>query len=165
LLKWSDVDWDKQTFTVHAPKTERHDGHDKRTVPIFPELAKLLQEAWEHAEPGEAYVLPMMQGRADSWFRKPIIKAILSCGEQPWDKLFTSLRATRDTELREQLPSHVVDMWIGHNEAIAKRNYLQVTSEHYAKAVQNPVQHPAAQRRTEVQKKVATPAFPSGIAA
>ncbi len=92
--------------------------------------------------------------------RKPISTAIEAAGGRVWDKLFVSLRASRDTELRELAPSHVVDEWIGHNEAVARKNYLQVTDEHFEKAVQNP----AASARTELQTKKATPEKPPGIA-
>jgi hypothetical protein len=42
--------------------------------------------------------------------------------------------------LEDEFPSHVVCSWIGNSEAIAKKYYLQVTDEHFEKAVQNPVQ-------------------------
>ena len=41
--------------------------------------------------------------------------------------------------------------WIGNTEAIASKHYLQVTEDHFAKAVQNPVQHPAVLPRTGSQ--------------
>ena len=40
------------------------------------------------------------------------------------------MRATRDTELRESFRSHEVDAWIGHDEAVAKRNDLRITDQH-----------------------------------
>jgi len=46
--------------------------------------------------------------------------------------LGTFYRASRDTELLELAASHVVDTWIGHDEAVAKKNYLQVTDDHFA---------------------------------
>ena len=98
-----------------------------------------------------------MRGKSASAFRKPLIAAIEATGGTVWPKLFTALRATRDTEMRETYPGHVVDAWIGHDEKVAKHNYLQVTESHFEKAVQNPVQYPAATARTELQTKKATP--------
>ena len=69
-----------------------------------------------------------------------ILAVVKAAGIKPWDKLFVALRATRDTELREQFPGHVVDAWFGHDEAVAKKNYLQVTDEHFEKAVQYPAE-------------------------
>ena len=45
--------------------------------------------------------------------------------------------------------------WIGNTEAIASKHYLQVTEDHFAKAVQNPVQHPAVLPRTGSQATLA----------
>ena len=140
----------------HSPKTGRHEGHERREIPIFSELMGPLQEVWKSTEPGTKYVLPFMRGKSDSVFRKPLIAAIKVAGASVWPKLFTALRATRDTEIRDTYPSHVVDCWLGHNEIIAKRNYLQVTDAHYAKAVHNPVQSPAAPGRSESQAEQAT---------
>ena len=41
--------------------------------------------------------------------------------------------------------------WIGNTEAIASKHYLQVTEDHFAKAVQNPAQQPAVLPRTGSQ--------------
>src|SRR5438034_6130981 len=37
-LRRIDVHWEKSRFWVIRPKTEHHDGHGGRMVPIFPEL-------------------------------------------------------------------------------------------------------------------------------
>jgi hypothetical protein len=54
----------------------------------------------------------------------------------PWPKLFVNLRSTRETELVEQFPMHVVTAWLGNSPDIAKKHYLQVTEDHFAKAVE-----------------------------
>ena len=96
--------------------------------------------------------------------RKPISTAIEAAGGRVWDKLFVSLRASRDTELRELAPSHVVDEWIGHNEAVARKNYLQVTDAHFEQFTQeskhNAKQYVAASARTELQTEKAIPEKP-----
>lgn len=120
-------------IVIKSPKTEHHAGHDQRTIPIFPELVQPLEECRD-ATGGGNLVFPMLVGRSAAYCRKPVLAAIEAAGIEPWDKLFVALRATRDTELRERYPSHVVDAWIGHDEAVAKKNYLQVTDEHFEKA-------------------------------
>ncbi len=40
LLKWADIHWDRNRFTVTSPKTEHHTGHGSRVVPLFEELPK-----------------------------------------------------------------------------------------------------------------------------
>jgi hypothetical protein len=48
--------------------------------------------------------------------------------------LFQNLRSTRETELAESWPEHVVCAWIGNSKAVAKEHYLQVTEEHFERA-------------------------------
>lgn len=60
-----------------------------------------------------------------------------------------NLRSTRETELAETFPIHVVTRWIGNTVPVAAKHYLQLTDEHFdravgAVAVQNPVQQASA---------------------
>jgi hypothetical protein len=41
-------------------------------------------------------------------WRTRFTKIIRRAGEEPWPKLFANLRATRETELTETYPGHVV---------------------------------------------------------
>ncbi|RMF38914.1 MAG: hypothetical protein D6753_15005 [Planctomycetota bacterium] len=56
---------------------------------------------------------------------------------EPWSMPFQNLRATRRTELEEIYPSHVIDAWLGHTTAVANRHYLQVTDEHWQRAIES----------------------------
>ena len=67
--------------------------------------------------------------------------------------MFQNLRSTRETELAEQYPMHVICSWIGNTQAVAIEHYLQVTDEHFeqaASALQNPVQQTAASQCEQV---------------
>jgi integrase len=57
LLRWSDLNWEVGKLLVHSPKTEAHPGGESRFVPLFPELAPLLREAFTAAEPGDGFVI------------------------------------------------------------------------------------------------------------
>ena len=57
MLKWADVDWEKNRILVHSPKTEHHDGGDCRFLPLFPELRPYLLEAFEQAEDGAEHIV------------------------------------------------------------------------------------------------------------
>src|ERR1700730_8220562 len=46
-------------------------------------------------------------------------------------------RATRQTELEESFPSHVVCAWIGNSQRVAREHYLQATESRFQKAVQH----------------------------
>ena len=141
-LRWADVDWQRGRIRVHSPKTEHHQGGESRLVPLFPELRPFLQEAWEQAETGADWIITRYRS-ADKNLRTQLIRIIRRAGLEPWPKLFHNLRATRQTELEESFPSHVVCAWIGDSEKVARKHYLQVTEGHFAKAVQNPV-HPTS---------------------
>ena len=86
------------------------------------------------------------------------------CGPAPWPKLFRNLRSTRETELVQEFPIHVVCKWIGNSTQIASKHYLQITENHFAeasrKAVQNPVQYPAELSGTDSQAGHEEPAEP-----
>jgi len=62
-------------------------------------------------------------------------RIIQRAGLQPWPKLFQNLRSTRETELAEQFPIHVVCKWIGNSQPVAVEHYLQLTDEHFERAV------------------------------
>ena len=71
---------------------------------------------------------------ANANLRTQFERIIKRAGLKPWPKLFHNLRATRQTELAEQFPMHVVCEWIGNSQAVAQEHYLRVTDEHFAKA-------------------------------
>ena len=41
-----------------------------------------------------------------------------------------NLRKTRQTELNDEFPQHVVCEWLGNSERVAEKHYLHVTAEH-----------------------------------
>ena len=143
-LRLSDVDWERNRFLVHSPKTEHHEGKASRWVPIFPELRPHLEEAWEAAEPGQEHFI----AQSSSSLSEMMTKIIKRAGLDVWPKLFQNLRSTRQTELEEHFPSHVVCAWLGNSVQVARKHYLQVTDDHFAAALQNPV-HGALQNAVQ----------------
>ena len=152
-LQWTDVDWAGDRFRVDSPKT------GERWVPIFPELRPYLTEVFELAEPGAVHVITRYRD-ANANLRTQLQRIIRKAGVPSWPKLFHNLRASRETELTDSFPIHVVCSWIGNSALVAQKHYLQVTPEHFeraaksgAPALQNPVQHPAAPVRTDSHEK------------
>ena len=135
-LRWSDIDFDGLRINFRSPKTEHHDGKDRREIPLFPELLEPLQEVFEKCEPGIDYVLPFLRRVTGTALRKPLKAALKRAHVEPWPKLWNALRASRTTELRDSFPSHVVDAWMGHDDIIATKHYTQVLDTHFDKAVQ-----------------------------
>lgn len=137
-LVWSDVLWDKHRLRVDGKTGERW-------VPIFPELAGPLREAFEAAEPGQVRVLPFMATAYNGGaVRHPLERAIKRAGLTLWPRLWHNLRSTRQTELEEQFPSHVVCRWLGNSTQVARTHYLQTTDDHFTRAAALPEALPAA---------------------
>lgn len=148
LLIWPDIDWDRERIHVTSPKTAHH-GKGSRMIPLFPELRPFLNECFELAEPGAQYVITRYR-RANSNLRTQLLRIIKRAGLEAWPKLFQNLRATRETELEETFPSHVVCAWIGNTEKVAAAHYLQVTEDHFEKAIAAPAG--ALQKRCSNQR-------------
>ena len=140
LLTWGDIDFEAGRITVHSPKTEHHQGKGSRVMPLFPELRPSLQAVHE---PGVANDAPVIRRYRETTvnLRTRLLKTLKRAKLDPWPKLWQNMRASRETELVESFPSHVVAGWVGHSVAVANKHYLQITEDHSAKAVQNPLQH------------------------
>ena len=82
-------------------------------------------------------------------------------GLEPWPRLFHNLRSSRETELLEEFPVHVVALWMGHDANGSLKHYAQTTDEHFeratraaksdAPALQNAVQQAAAGNGKDLQ--------------
>jgi integrase len=149
LLRWSDINWDAGKMLVHSPKTEAHAGGESRFVPIFPELDALLTQAMQEAEPGDGFVIAKHR-KSGLNLRTHLLRIMAKAGVKPWPKLFQNMRSTRQTELCERWPEHIVCAWIGNSRLVAREHYLQVRDEDFlratqpGKAAQNPAQQPSA---------------------
>jgi len=132
-LKWGDVDWELDRLTVHATKTEHHQHGGVRKVPLFPELRRVLSEAFELAEPGAEFVIARYRD-TNSNLRTQLLRILKRAGVEPWPKLFQNLRASRQTELTATWPTHVVCAWLGNSPATANKHYLQVTEADFQQA-------------------------------
>jgi len=143
LLRWADVDWENSRFLVHSPKTERYEGRETRWVPIFPELAPLLDARFTEAAEGDEYVLPKYRSKSSCHPRHLLHLALARTDVERWPRLWHSLRSTRQTELVERFPVHVVCEWLGNTIDVAATHYLKTTEQHFQDAVN--VAHKAAQ--------------------
>ena len=153
-LRWSDVDWERNRLTVHSPKTEHHEGGESRVIPLFPELRPHLEAAFDEAPEGAEFVIRDHRGPACN-LRTHLYRIIKRAGLTPWPKLFHNLRSTRQTELVETYPIHVVCKWIGNSAAVAQRHYLQLLDDHYEKA-----SRPASQQAPELTGMVVNTSGP-----
>jgi len=125
-LRWSEIDWAEKWFWVHSPKTEHHEGGDKRKVPLFPELERRFEELYETLPekcddlvfPEESDIPPTINPKKSlsSWIHKVAKRA----GVKLWEKPFQNMRSTRATELRKKRPAHEVNRWLGRTQEVAE---------------------------------------------
>ncbi len=170
-LRWGDVDWERQRICVQSPKTEHHSGGKSRLMPLFPELRPHLEAVFDAAEPGTEFVVTKHRGGSNN-LRTQFQRIVTRAGLKTWPRLFQNLRASRETELTQDHPLHVVVAWIGNSAPIAARHYLQVTEVDFERAArgvgksgaksgareaQNPAQQPAAESGATSQKTQKAP--------
>lgn len=140
-LTWGDIDWSRDRFMVRSAKTEHHDG-GARIAPIYAELRPYLQDAFDRAEPGQVHAVTRY--RLDNQnLRTQLQRIIATAGLKPWPKLFQNLRATRETELAQVFPLHVVCRWMGNTATVAAKHYLNVTEKDFDRATQKAAQKAA----------------------
>ncbi len=175
-LKWEGVNWATGRIVVESPKTEHHPGKGSRVIPLFPELRPILEEAFELADTGAEYVVGGGYRQAaltsSGWrncnLRTQFERLVKRAGLSPWPRLFHALRASRETELAQDHPLHVVTSWLGNSPRIALKHYLQVTDADFERASQGgaesgaraahfQAQHAHAGSRQKTQESGATP--------
>jgi integrase len=141
-LEWRHIDWERNRITVPSPKTDRYDGKESRMVPLFADLRPYLQDAFELAEAGQTHVvggnhLAKAKG-PNGWkncnLRTAFEKLVHRVGLEPWPRLFHNLRSSRETELLEEFPVHVVAQWMGHDAKVSLKHYAQTTEDHFDRA-------------------------------
>ncbi len=143
-LNWDDVDWANARLNVRSVKTEHHAGHERRQVPITPQLMELLQDCFDAAEDGEQRLLTTKGGHLRRTFEKIIMRA----GVDPWKGMWQTLRSSCEKEWAMTFPQYAVSKWIGHSITISGRHYVNdVPDELFTKAAQNAAQSVAVSAR------------------
>ncbi len=150
LLRWCDIDWSENRMTVTSPKTEHHAGKETRVVPLFTDLLPYLEAVFDQAAEGAEFVLDVIRRSVNPGTR--FEKIIKRSGVTTWPRLWHNLRSSRQTELTESFPAHVVNMWLGNSERIAEQHYLQVLESHFQKAACIPARGTPASGRFETHR-------------
>jgi integrase len=146
--KIADIDWEKNRITVTSPKTEHHDGGGSREIPLYPELHDELLRACEAAPDGAVYLVNESYRKAaispSGWrnvnLRTTFEKIVKRAGLTPWPRLFHNLRSSRQTELEERFPTHVVCAWLGNSPDVVREHYLQMLDTYWGQATSDPLQ-------------------------
>lgn len=117
-LHWNHIDWEQESMTVPSPKTVKK-GKPYRVVTILPELRPYQEGAFDAASAGAVHVVRRTRDPGVNW-RTQYLTTILRAGVEPWPRLFHNLRASRQTELSETFPAHVVADWLCNTLDVAQ---------------------------------------------
>jgi len=131
-LKWEDVDFARGRFVVHSAKTADA-GTGVRTVPLFPALAPVLQEAFDVAAPGSEFIITRYR-QPEKNLRTQLRRIAKRAGLEAWPRTFANLRASAEADLAERWTLHVCAQWLGHSPRVALTNYLRARESDYSEA-------------------------------
>jgi len=133
-FRWSDVKWAENRFVVHSPKTEGHEGHHERLVPLFPELRTELERHFSLDETsGNEFVIQGLQNSC--WNLHHALQAIAKrAGLGTIIRPFDNMRMSRSNEVRRRWGPVLESLWIGHSEKVMKDHYALVSDEEFAEA-------------------------------
>jgi integrase len=141
-LKWEDVDWAQNCFTVHEKKVEHHLGRGRRVVPIFTELRPHLERAYRERAPGAVYVLP--RARGGRYLGTHAKRLVQQAGVKVWPKLFVNMRGSCSDDLeRRGVAEKAINAWIGNTAHLRRRHYHAVRPEDWAAVTGKAAQIPA----------------------
>lgn len=153
-LKWSDIDWEKNRFTVRARKT------GERVVPLFAELRPFVEAAFDAAPEGAVYVIGKRRASAQRWGML-LGRILASAGVSKWERIFHNLRASRQTELTARYSIGTVCRWMGNSVEVADAHYLTAQETEFERAASEGAEQKAAhkaaqQTETNVDKAMHT---------
>lgn len=131
-LCWSDIDISKKRMLVRSPKTEHHQHHETRLIPLFEAIESALTEyrdelvsSGNYNEAGKVFV----DIDADSNLRTRFECIIRKAEVQQWPKLWQNLRASAATDMAQIFPSFVATGFCGHTLEVAKEHYYMLTDK------------------------------------
>ena len=154
-LKSSHIDWIKKTIRVPGAKGKKA-GVDAaevrwREIPIYPELRPHLEDAFD---PEQEFVIHGIEGTPSNT-RGTLERIIAKAGLDQWPRVWHNLRASRDTELSEFLPDHVVGSLMGNTPKVSRKHYKMVTPQQMESLTLSPPLSPLGQK-TQDQAEVET---------
>ena len=146
LLTWDRVQFDQERMIVRSPKTEHHEGKKERVVPITQELMVHLRDAHNSVPTGSTFVVTNDKLReaaqgVKGWrcanLRTQLLRILRRVDMKPWPLPFINLRSSCQTDFTQEFSEYIVNQWIGNSQAVARRHYLQVTEDHFARAAKH----------------------------
>ena len=134
---------------------------NQREIPLSPELLKPLLEVQELADDGEEFVIARRRKTTDANLWRRFGHVVTKAGFEPWPKIYHKLRPSRQSELEDQFPSHVVCQWPGNSQEVARDHYLQTLDSHFETALNSCVQKPTQQPQEPIQNDAKSTKLPT----
>lgn len=136
-LRWTDINWELSLMQFRSRKTKCFEGKELRTCPIFPQLRRYLDEAFDAAEDESIYCCPIIRAKNNprNFIVKKMLQALKRINVDPWSKLLVNLRASRATEIANEFGPKAESDWIGHGEDVSLRHYLMITDDVVKRAI------------------------------
>ena len=126
VLRWEDVDWERNCFYVRSPKTEHHEGKEGRIVPIFPELKAELEVLFsEPASKDREYVINRYRDPRQN-LGTTFAKIVKRAGIPEIPRPFDNMRMTRSNEIYNRFGAFIESEWIGHSGRVRQDHYLMI---------------------------------------
>ena len=128
------MNWAENRFLVRSPKTERHEGHQERIVPLFPELRTELERHFSLDKTKEnEFVSEHFQ--KTSWnLHNPFQTIAKRAGLGKIIRPFDNLRMSRSNEVADRWGEVIESLWIGHSIKVMRKHYKIVSDEMFASA-------------------------------
>lgn len=131
-LEWCNIDWSKSRIIVVGKSDWQPKSKKTRTVPMCPELAAVLMDAYEAAPEGQSRVLAEVY---DENLGRDVKATVKRAGVAEYGKPLHTLRKSCITDWAGQYPMHVVKEWAGHsNISTTQQFYLKVLDCDYERA-------------------------------
>jgi integrase len=122
-LRWSDVHWSENRFLVRSPKTEHHEGHRERIVPLFPELREELEKHFSQVKAKESELVISRVRITNKNLHSPFQTISRRAGLGTIVRPFDNMRMTRSNEVERRFGSKKESLWIGHSERVMSPVY------------------------------------------
>lgn len=142
-LRRSDFCLATDRITIHDTKRTYRRSRDPprvRTLPLFTGLRPYLMPMLNRPGNPNDYLLPTIGGqdpeRVGSRLRNRVNRAQDALGIDRWPRVFHSVRATRQTQLKELVGEKVACEWIGNTPYVFQRNYELIADEIFTRAVE-----------------------------
>ena len=119
-------------FLVHSPKTEHHENHASRLVPLFDELCMELERLrMESDSECMEYVVQSYQDTAWNLY-KPFQEIAQRAGLGNIKSPFVNMRRSRSNDVVRCYGREMEKLWIGHTADVMEKHYLCPLEEDFA---------------------------------